>query len=199
MTANLQTAPGPVNASITKERKASVFTTLVKMESLRNHFRPRQNIVDIKSTNEINSNTQKPEPVTPNQNNILQPIIDPKQIEINFENPESLGTPNSATKPNNTSNNHSTKATEKQRNSKKVEDPKNYVSFQSCGSQNVKDILPKRVSFNDIPDVIAAQRTGNKAILHLADQEAGWSSDYSEDDTGETSTLNQVHCNKQCK
>lgn len=199
MTANLQTTPGPVNVSITKERKPNVFATLVKMESLRNHFLPRQNIANINSTNEINSNTQKPEPVKPNQNNIFQPIIDPKQIEINFENPESQGTPNTAATPNNTSYNHSTKATDKHRTSRKVEDPINYMWFPSCGSQNVKDVLPKRVSFNDIPDVIAAQRTGNNAMLSPADREAGWSSDYSEDDTGETSAPNQAHCNKQCK
>jgi hypothetical protein len=155
-----------------------MFATLLNMESLRDQFKLAQNSSPNEPNGQINNNTS----VTPNQNNFAQTSIDPKEIEMFFENPVSHN-------PNTTTPTLSTKPMNEQGHSKKFENLGNCPWF---ASEVLQDILPKRVSFNDIPDVIAERKIGNEKLL--ANDEAGWKSDYSEDEPGEASEQNHKHC-----
>ena len=151
------------------ERHSNMVATLLNMESLCDQFKLGQNNSPTQQTN-----TATPNSTAHNQNNSAQAAIDPEEITVCFENEDSQGAQNSS--PNTPA--HSAKPVDKQGDSNKSENPRNLPWF-SC--QDLKDVLPKRVSFNDIPDVIASREYGNERFL--ANHEAGWNSHYCEDDT----------------
>ena len=142
------------------------------MESLREQFK------HVHLPKEPNRNAQvqmtAQEPITPNQHNIHQNTVDPKEIEMFFESRFSENTTPTPQTPTQT---------------------KNLRNQQWCTSQTAEEDFPKRVSFNDIPDVIAEWEIGKEKLK--ANEKAGWNSDYSEDEPGET--RGQTHFKKQCK
>ena len=153
----------PGNTSVTKDRKpAGIFATLVNMESLRNQFKYAH------SLKQPNRKMNTPEPVTPNQPNVHQNVIDPKEIEVFFENGFSQKAPNTTSGTPLSTNS----VNNKQGNSKK--------NYAWVASQVDEDDFPKRVSFNDIPDVIAEWEIGNEKLKVI--EEDGWNSDISEDE-----------------
>ena len=135
------------------------------------HFKFGQNNTQNEQTND---NTLKS--ATCNQTTkFAQAVIDPNEITVCFKNADSQNTPKDS--PNTPA--LFTKPVDKQGHSKKLESFRN-VPWFAC--QDLKGVLPKRVSFNDIPDVIASQEVGNERFL--ANHEAGWNSHCSENDAG---------------
>ena len=163
-----------------------MFASLLNMESLRDQFKLGQNNSANKQNEQMNNTSNA---VTPNQNNFAQTTIDPREIEVFFKDPFSVNTSN--TTPN-TSSPSTNPMDNRQEHAKKLTNLRNYPWF---ASHILKHDLPKRVSFNDIPDVIAEWKIGNEKLL--AKQEAGWNSDHSDNEPGEISKQN--HFNKQCK
>ena len=112
-------------------------------------------------------------------NILAEKTLDPKEIEMSFKN---LGARNKIANDHSSSN----KPLEKQENSRKFE---NLRKYPCLAVQDMTDVLPKRVSFNDIPDVIAERKTMNQKFL--PNQETEWDSDYS-DDESESNNQRQV-------
>ena len=142
------------------------------MESLRDQFKHAHLPKEPNKNAQIQMTVQ--EPITPNQHNVHQNTVDPKEIEMFFEDRFSEKATNTAPTPQTPTQ------------------TKNLRNQPWCTSE---EDFPKRVSFNDIPDVIAEWEIGKEQLK--ANEEAGWNSDYSEDRPGET--RGKTHFKKQCK
>lgn len=167
--------------NITKAPKPSGFVSLLNIENLRDQFRLGQN----NAPNEPRKDQKHNNFGNTLDQNVVQSTIDPKDVELFFENPF---THNMRDCPQSTLH---TKHIDQQGALGKFD---KFINYPLATSQGFKDVLPKRVSFNDIPDVIATQEVGNENIM--ASQE-GWKSDYSNDE--ENGSIEGHPFKKQCK
>ena len=179
-----------VTAQPQKGRKQGAFSTLLNMEGLRKQFNLAQNIFhneskQLKNYN-INSFTHRPDSNTFEHNEFVQ-TMNPREIISASQN----------TTPSNTSKNSSPKPMDKQEHSIKLQQTFPWY----VGSQTSKDgDLPKRVSFNDIPDYIATSETGRQRVHKITNRETGINPDsFQIEPPGEARPLNQAHLHKQCK